>query len=277
MGITVGHGATDDPGGRLRRARESMRYSISDVARITKITPRLLEAIERNDAAPLPGGIFTRGYLRAYADVVGLDAEVAEQLVRDFPAARDFDREVERRQTIAEEPPVTKAPTQPTAEELPSFPSGWAAMAVLFFAVVLVMYLGFGGRGDSPTDEAERAVAASSGSDTGVALTVATGGIEESPHAPEPARSDRIVLEIEAVGPCWLAVSADGERVAYRLMMPGERETVEARQEIVARFGDAGAVKHWINGVPGLPLGDTGQPVTVSLRPETQRGVVIRD
>jgi cytoskeletal protein RodZ len=64
-----------DFGQRLRRARESRGISLRQVANVTRITVRALEAVERNDLSRLPGGIFTRSFVRAYAAEVGLDPE----------------------------------------------------------------------------------------------------------------------------------------------------------------------------------------------------------
>ena len=64
-----------DFGERLRRARDSRGVSLRQVANVTRITVRALEAVERNDLSRLPGGIFTRSFVRAYAAEVGLDPE----------------------------------------------------------------------------------------------------------------------------------------------------------------------------------------------------------
>ena len=62
---------------------------------------------------------------------------------------------------------------------------------------------------------------------------------------------------------------ADGERVIYRLMQPGDRTLVEARSEITLRVGDAGVVAYAINGATGRRLGGDGEVVTVSITSET--------
>jgi cytoskeleton protein RodZ len=72
-----------DFGERLRRAREARGISLRQVANVTRITVRALEAVERNDLSRLPGGIFTRAFVRAYAAEVGLDPEVT---LREFLA-----------------------------------------------------------------------------------------------------------------------------------------------------------------------------------------------
>jgi cytoskeletal protein RodZ len=70
----------DDLGARLRRAREARGVSLQDIAARTKISAVALEALERNDLSRLPGGIFGRAFVRAYASEIGLnpDATVAE-------------------------------------------------------------------------------------------------------------------------------------------------------------------------------------------------------
>lgn len=73
-------------GARLRDARERRGMSLRVIADATKISVRTLEALERNEIARLPGGIFSRGFVRAYALEVGLDPEqtIAEFITR-FP------------------------------------------------------------------------------------------------------------------------------------------------------------------------------------------------
>ena len=68
-----------DVGTELRKGRERSGISLAAVAAATKIGVANLQAIERGDFARLPGGVFTRGFLRAYAREVGLDPEETVQ------------------------------------------------------------------------------------------------------------------------------------------------------------------------------------------------------
>jgi cytoskeletal protein RodZ len=72
-----------DFGARIRQAREQRGISLRQIAEKTKISVSVLEALERNDIARLPGGIFSRGFVRSYAVEIGIDPE---QAVRDFMA-----------------------------------------------------------------------------------------------------------------------------------------------------------------------------------------------
>jgi cytoskeletal protein RodZ len=72
-----------DFGGRMRRAREARGVSLRQIADTTKLSMGALEALERNDIARLPGGIFSRAFVRSYASEIGVDPEAS---VRDFIA-----------------------------------------------------------------------------------------------------------------------------------------------------------------------------------------------
>ena len=64
-----------DFGGKLRLARERRGISVRQIAASTKIPAAVLEALERNDVSKLPGGIFSRAFVRSYAIEVGLDPD----------------------------------------------------------------------------------------------------------------------------------------------------------------------------------------------------------
>jgi cytoskeletal protein RodZ len=70
-----------DFGGRMKRLREERGVALRAIADTTKISVSALEALERNDISRLPGGIFSRGLVRAYAEQIGADPE---QTVREF-------------------------------------------------------------------------------------------------------------------------------------------------------------------------------------------------
>ena len=74
-------GPDSDFGSRMRQIREQRGVSLRQIAEHTKISVSVLEALERNDISRLPGGIFSRAFVRSYAAEIGADPE---QTVRDF-------------------------------------------------------------------------------------------------------------------------------------------------------------------------------------------------
>jgi cytoskeletal protein RodZ len=72
-------------GQRLRLAREAKGLTIADVAATTRISSRALRAIEQERFNELPGGIFRRTFVEAYAEAVGLDgADCARAYLATF-------------------------------------------------------------------------------------------------------------------------------------------------------------------------------------------------
>jgi cytoskeleton protein RodZ len=71
-GVSVG-----EFGNKFRSARENKKLSLDDVSNVTKISARMLQAIEEERFDQLPGGVFNKGFIRAYAKHLGLNDEDA--------------------------------------------------------------------------------------------------------------------------------------------------------------------------------------------------------
>ena len=85
-------------GPRLKQARLAKGVSLRQIEASTKISVGALEALEKDDYARLPGGIFARSFVRAYAGAVGLnpDDTVHEFLTEFEKFARDNERSAKR-------------------------------------------------------------------------------------------------------------------------------------------------------------------------------------
>jgi cytoskeleton protein RodZ len=90
-------------GFRLKSAREASGVALRDIAAKTKISVSALEALERSDFSRLPGGIFSRAFVRSYAIAVGLDPETT---VQEF-LAEIKQSESEAARVASERPEVT--------------------------------------------------------------------------------------------------------------------------------------------------------------------------
>jgi cytoskeleton protein RodZ len=79
---------TDAPtlGDGLRMAREYSGRSLAELSSLTRVPTRYLTALEQNDFSTLPNRVFSIGYVRAYADALGLDEQLAvERFKRESP------------------------------------------------------------------------------------------------------------------------------------------------------------------------------------------------
>jgi len=125
-------------GDKFRKAREKKELSFDDVSNVTKISSRMLQAIEEEHFDRLPGGVFNKGFIRAYAKHLGLNDEEA---ITDYLAclrqAQIDAHEVweptrpgagvpqpraqapERRRAVEPNLPAVKSQTPTQVEELP--------------------------------------------------------------------------------------------------------------------------------------------------------------
>jgi len=77
-------------GARLRRSRLRTGIELEEISGVTKINPTYLRFIEEDRYADLPAPVYVRGFVRAYADCVGLDStRVAASYMKKFEADTD--------------------------------------------------------------------------------------------------------------------------------------------------------------------------------------------
>jgi|SRR5215510_6261998 len=75
-------------GEEIKRRREERNISLNEISESTRISVRFLKAIEADNFAILPGGIFTRSFIRSYAKEVGLNEEEAMTLYNQYLVAQ---------------------------------------------------------------------------------------------------------------------------------------------------------------------------------------------
>jgi transcriptional regulator with XRE-family HTH domain len=240
---------------RLRGARELAGLSIEDLAATTKIRRTALQAIERGEFDQLPGDFYTRAFLKAYAREVHLSPD---EIVHDYDAGRTLAQPqpaIAVAATAGHEPaksPRQRAPDNlsvPAAWSIPAWLTSQSARSAGAVAVVVLLLMMTVFRSRTAENRSPEAGA------------VGTSGVVEAPPAPPvatpraEAAPDKLILEIHPAGPTWVTGAADGKRVIYRLLAPGEHVTVQARDDLTFRVGNAVAFAYAINGMPGKPLG----------------------
>ena len=89
-------------GAILRETRKRRRVDLSEVEAATRIRLKYLLAIEEGEWGVLPGGVYTRGFIRSYASFLGLDGErLAAEYRRDVEGEGAPGVGVDRRQGAA--------------------------------------------------------------------------------------------------------------------------------------------------------------------------------
>jgi cytoskeleton protein RodZ len=273
-----------DIGTELRQAREARGITLAQLVVSTKISPQNLRAIERNAFDRLPGGLFTRGFLRAYAREVGLDPE---EIVRQYISEHETPEPAvpgqlpgERRQTVDRRVSIADRPgSDLTASDIDNLDRrlqrsqlmGTAAIAVVGAVVYFML------AGETPRQDADaaapgvRAPAAPASPAIGTA-----GGARTTSPSTTVGQRDGVHVEVQPKGPCWVGATSDGKPAVRRLMNVGERVMIDAREEAIVRIGDAGACALSVNGSPAVPVGTAGKPATLRITKDSSSDFAAR-
>ena len=254
-------GRAVDVGARLRAAREARQISLREIAATTKISVGTLEALEQNDVAQLPGGIFTRAFVRSYATEVGLDPE---------ETMRDFVEQVPA-EGIDEE---KKPDSQSREHDLFQSQQRMAGTVLKLVAVgvpvaVLLLYLGT--RAVTTGTDAPAAPVAETEPAAPAPAPVERPVRTEPPPPAEPTAEASLTIVLRPRGDCWVRLTVDGELVFEDLMHAGESRSYEAADEMNLIVGDAGAFAFAINHQTGRSLGESGITATAHITRENFR------
>src|SRR5579862_3997224 len=103
-------------GDKFREAREKKDLTLDQVSNVTKISSRMLKAIEEEHFDQLPGGVFNKGFIRAYAKHLGLnDEEAVNDYLTCLREAQVDAHEVWEPQPLPAAPPVAAKKDRPEA------------------------------------------------------------------------------------------------------------------------------------------------------------------
>jgi hypothetical protein len=219
-------------GSSLRAAREHQKLELSDVERTTRIRAKYLQALEEEHWDVLPGTAYVKGFLRTYADFLGLDGpRFVEEFNERFAPSEAF-----------ETAPLVRVRRPRRLLDI--------RLAALLLAVGVGVFswrLASGEHKSAPTPPATTRVAATTTTET----------------IPEPPRLAHVVL-VAARGPCWLEVRSGGKRLYKRELNQGERALFTGTR-LWIRVGAPWNLDATVNGKP-LALPRTTGNVVVTPR-----------
>lgn len=262
----------DNFGARLRAERESKGITLEEISSRTRVSVRLLSAIEEEAFGELPGGVFNVAFVRQYAKQVGLDENAVAEEFKALTQPTELavlktpePVEEDRGATLIEGVVERAREYQVTAPIVMT-----VLLAVIAGAVMLAQWdwdTGFATISESFLWEQEQAQAPSP-TPTGTASPT-TASVRPYVER-KPVKPVSVQLSISAT--VWIEAIADGERVFRRNFRSGETPEVEADEQVRLLVGNAGGVSVSLNGEPMPPVGTSGQVRRVLL---TERGMEI--
>lgn len=217
----------------LRRAREVREIELEDIAKKTKISVRFLKAIEEGKWHLLPGDVFVKGFIRAYAQFLGLNSdEIVEKYVQEKGLEPKNDFEVLQKKSI----PIKLIYL-------------FVGFLFLIFIISLFIFL-----------------KKSKGLEVVVSLEKPVINTEKISEKENPVvKNIATELELLFMRHCWIRVEIDGNKVFEGFKETSDKLEYAFKDSFVLKVGDAGALQVIKDGVPQPRLGDDGQPVLYKL------------
>ncbi len=241
-----------DFGASFKRARESAGLPLEKVAADTRISTRFLAAIENEDFHLLPGGVFNRGFIRSYAERIGLNPEQAlsdyEQISLTVEMPVDTLRSVER------------ADMRKTERTL--YPIAAGLLAILIIVLYAVTR---NGNAADPVAPQPLPV-----QETPAPVTPpAPSPVEPEPEPVAPAAATPpLVLNLDIKDLSWMKITTDGDVAVNENLQPGSKHQFTATSSIDMTRGNAGGASLTINGRDVGVLGKSGEVRQVTITPE---------
>ena len=284
-----------DIGATLRKARQDAGVTLEDVEEDTKIRKRYLTALEREDYADLPSAVYARGFLKTYANYLGLDGEALSMDLKDrWESIRERRRQ---ESTPKRESGRQGSPSRSSRSFTVGASSrrrrisitamiGFVLLLALLAAAVFGLYsVGQNSRSvqENPNQQAgqnsekggipnksggttveETSTNTTSASIPGQGADTMPGndaeaGLTESRGETAPLQETISMKIAVAQVSAWLNVQADGNTVYEQVTQPGFSQTFEAGDRISVWTGNAGAVRLEINGQDYGALGAPGE------------------
>jgi cytoskeleton protein RodZ len=257
-------------GERLKRERERRKISLDEISLSTKIGTRFLVAIEEGNFDQLPGGIFNKGFVKAYARSIGVDENLAVAEYELATAAAIPIPQIQEGSELTPLAAVLSVPEEDTGDGASRVPFEWFAVALLVFALGLAVW-GFVSRERSarpapalPPPPADRsstpAPSLAAEVPAPAAVPQAADLPESKPEAPAvPAApgseapnsvpdAGAFLVQIKARQDSWVSITADGRDVMQDTLAASSEKSVGARDQIVIKTGNVGALDISFNG-----------------------------
>lgn len=226
----------------LREARLAKRLSLADAEKGTSIRSRYLEALERDEYDKTPGEVFMKGMIRNYGNFLGLNGPELVQLYK--ASAAGVAKEAVKSAGIRE---VDKVKLNIQLKDPRDVGSGTGRFELphvnvkqCLAGVVVLLVLGGGYFGiPKAIDYFKHRL-----------LTVASETQKVKQAAKPAVVWDKVQVELEATGDCWLEVQAEGKEIFAGMLRAKDKKTFEAKEKLIVKYGNIGVVKVVFNGEP---------------------------
>jgi cytoskeletal protein RodZ len=259
-------------GTTFKKARESKGISLEQVAKVTRISTRFLAAIENEEFHLLPGGVFNKGFVRSFAETIGLDPE---------QAAADYERLVSPREPSVDVAAAAPPAAPRTERHLYPIAIGILAIAIAIFYILTRDPSSRTPEIPNPAPESKPVIQPDvppppPQTPPAVAEPAPTPTAAAQPEPAPPVQTTQtITLDIEVRETTWIKVTSDGNAVIPgAILEAGTTRKFTAENSISISVGNAAGLSLKINDMPLKPLGKSGQVRSLTITPANMKDFI---
>lgn len=237
-------------GAFLQEKRQELGLPLDKIAAQTMIRQSILEAIETGTIAHLPEPIYTQGFIRRFADALGLDGKA---ISLEYPTET----------TVYTIEPKKENPRRLPTPQLRPIHLYLAYFFLVVGSVAALAYIfkptvqGIADVESTPDVTASPEASPVPTATTPTETTQASPSPAPSPTSP-PLTDEPVQVELSLVGDSWIEVEVDGSMVFVGMMETGTERTWTGKERIIVRSGNAGAVTIAYNNNPAAKMGELG-------------------
>ncbi|AUT00966.1 helix-turn-helix domain-containing protein [Nostoc sp. CENA543] len=251
----------------LRKIREEKSIRLEEVAIKTNIRLAFLKALDAGYFEELPEPIYVQGFIRRYADILGLDGSaIANSFNVNASSSPESPQDVKHEDTNVDKKPKIRIPLVVPYVVL----IGVACTGLIYILNPKLIAESSASKKGSSSTQVEQVSPSSPESlppDQTISQTPAPI-TAASPLLPEVTNNSNLKITLELQGESWLQVKADGKTEFVGNLTKGERRTWVAQKELTVRSGNAGAVLVAVDNQPAQPLGGQGEVKQVTYNAE---------
>ncbi len=276
---------TSSLGAYLRDLRARRGLSLEELARLTRVASRYLEALEADEVGALPAPVFTKGYIRAYCQALHEPVEDALALYQTQSGGKASPAAP----SVAVRSPSTPPPAESEARSRSTVLVSFVLLVVLGLALFGVTLALQSGRETTVKRTAPDTNASPSLSPPSAPATTPIAASEPAaPPAPPmtaapaaaPSGPDltgvaaavtspyRLVARVSE--PTWIRVRTDDGRLSEETIPAGQVREWVSNGPFVLTIGNAGGVSFELNGRPLPALGPSGAVISRLVLPPQQ-------
>ena len=240
----------------LRSEREKKGLTVKDIESATSIRALYIQAIEDGEFKVIPGEVYLKGFIRNYANYLGLNGQEMVDLYRQGQAPASVAPE-----TVVEvKAATTPSPSADTEPKKGKSSYTWVVIPLVAVCLLGAVWWFIGGEGKPENQPLPDAPKQSQSAPAKPAPPPAPAA-PVTPAAPAPQTAP-VMVTAQFSDECWLTVIADGKEIFEGIPKAGESLSWQAQKTLVVKLGNAGGVDWVYNGQSVGKLGKKGEVVT---------------